>query len=280
MLQIIIFSKDRIFQLKECVRTLKKNLSHCSNFQIKVLWTYSNKEFETAYLDYFDKNPDIVSLLETTQKPFFELLTEIISNDITYTCFTVDDAIWYRPINLDSIYQIFDQIPIFSFSLRLDPHKTFCQPANNINKIPKLQDKENILLYDRRQGWGDWDYPFDLSGSIYKTKDVQNLINHLKQLNLEYNHPNIFEANSYLLFLHNKNLGVLNALNKQCNCSIITVNKSQNIFNNSLAGPEHTLEELLQLYWDGAEYDEDWYAAQTFDRIHIGDFRLKTSTLK
>lgn len=267
-LQVIVYSKDRPWQLAEYLRTFRKFIS--SDIKPKVIWKASNETFTKAYEDLFTKGwCEPVS--ETDHKGTFkELVLRTIDTKIPYILWGVDDILWYR--KLDNFAHVPNFLnKAFSYSLRLAPNVTFCQPANNINKVPELVDYGGTLAYDRRNGWGDFDYPWDIGASIYKTINAISVVQAI-----EFNNPNELEANGAMLFMGigNPNAHVNCCVPKSL-CSVVTINRAQNQFKNELAGPEHTLEELLQLYWDGAEYDEEWYASQTFDRIHIGDFKLK-----
>lgn len=270
-LQVIIFSFNRPWQLKEMLRTFRKYVS--DEIRPKVIWKASNDAFKKAYEDLFAKGWCEPVSEEECKGTFKELVLQTIDTAKPYLMFGVDDEIYYRQLeHFEEIKLVLNKC--FSYSLRLAPNITFCQPANNPNKLPKLvrvQGAENTLLFNRTEGWGDWDYPFNLTSTLYKTQDVLTVLS-----NIEFNNPNELEANGAMLFMGIGNPHAhMNACVFKTLGSILTINRAQNQFLNELAGPEHTLEELLQLYWSNAEYDDEWYAQQKFDRIHIGDFKLK-----
>lgn len=268
-LQVIVFSRDRVWQLSEYLRTFRKYVS--ADIKPKVIWKASNVAFQKAYEDLWTKGWCEPISEEEYKGTFKELVLSTIDGTKPYIMFGVDDLLWYRRASV-SEYEFDVLNHAFSYSFRLAPNITFCQPANNPNKIPALQPHQNRgYFYNRQEGWGDWDYPWEITSNLYKTFNVLQLVNHI-----EFNNPNELEAEGAKLFMGigNTNAQINFASYKSC-CSVITINRAQNQFKNELAGPEHTLEELLQLYWNNDEYDEEWYASQTFDRIHIGDFRLK-----
>ncbi|KAL7469965.1 hypothetical protein ACHAXS_010213 [Conticribra weissflogii] len=86
--------------------------------------------------------------------------------------------------------------------LPLKPY--FCNLEESSNKInPNLAD--GVYLYERKFGYVEWDYPFDLSGGVYRHEDVVALLTHIKGKDCEENeqsrrtkqnglgHPNTFE---------------------------------------------------------------------------------------
>jgi hypothetical protein len=274
-LQVLLFSKDRPWQAKEYLRTFRKYVS--ADIKPKVIWKASNDAFKKAYEDLWTKGWCEPVSEEEYKGTFKELVSQTIDTAKPYLMFGVDDEIYYRKLeHFEEIKLVLNKC--FSYSLRLAPNITFCQPANHPNKLPKLvrvQGAENTLLFNRTEGWGDWDYPFNLTSNIYKTHDVLTVLS-----NIQFNNPNELEAEGAKLFMGIGNPHAhLNACVFHTLGSIPTINRVQNQFLNELAGPEHSLEELLQLYWSNAEYDEVWYASQKFDRIHIGDFRLKSPKL-
>lgn len=271
-LQVIVFSFNRPWQLAEYLRTFRKYVSN--EIKPKVIWKASNDAFKKAYEDLWTKGWCEPISEEEYKGTFKELVISTIDTAKPYLMFGVDDVLYYNilsDIHWGEIQYLLHQT--FGYSLRLAPNITFCQPANNINKLPKLQKYfHSSLLYDRRSGWGDWDYPFELCGTIYKTQDISVLLR-----SIEFNNPNELEANAAILFMGIGNPHAhINCCGLHSLCSVVTVNRVQDQFKNELSGPEHSAEELLQLYWNNAEYDEVWYASQKFDRIHIGDFVLKS----
>jgi len=270
-LQVLLFSKDRPWQAKEYLRTFRKHVS--ADIKPKVIWKASNEAFKKAYEDLWTKGWCEPISEEDYKGTFKELVLSTVDTAKPYLMFGVDDEIYYRKLeHFEEIKLVLNKC--FSYSLRLAPNITFCQPANNPNKLPKLvrvQGAENTLLFNRTEGWGDWDYPFNLTSTIYKTQDVLTVLS-----NIEFNNPNELEANGAMLFMGIGNPHAhMNACVFKTLGSIPTINRVQNTHLNPIYA-EKTPEELLQLYWVNAEYDEVWYAQQKFDRIHIGDFKLKS----
>ena len=46
---IVVFSKDRAFQLEACLRTLSAQCTDIKNVPVRVLWTVSSAEHRRAY---------------------------------------------------------------------------------------------------------------------------------------------------------------------------------------------------------------------------------------
>ena len=60
---------------------------------------------------------------------------------------------------------------------------------------------------------------------------------------------------------------------------MITVNRVQDVCENPIFG-EIDLETLDKYFWDGAEFDLEYYKSKKdkFNCVHIGDFILKNKT--
>lgn len=166
MIDCIIFSKDRACQLDFLLRSLNRHVD-LSDFNIKIIYTYSDNDFENGYKKLIDKKLNAAWVLEKNRN-FKEILTDNIKEE--FIMFLVDDVSFINNFSTKlNEFEMFSQSnDIFSLSLRLSPSINFCYAYNRSSVIPNL--KNNI--WDWRIAKGDWGYPASLDGNIFKTKDV------------------------------------------------------------------------------------------------------------
>jgi hypothetical protein len=274
-LQVLLFSKDRPWQAKEYLRTFRKYVS--ADIKPKVIWKASNEAFKKAYEDLWTKGWCEPISEEDYKGTFKELVLQTIDKTKPYLMFGCDDILWCNLLT-DEIYSSglnFLKITpnSFSFSLRLDPNMRFCHPAQNINKIPRFQKINNILIYNRLDGWGDFDYVFNLTSTLYRTTDILSIIKLI-----EFKNPNQLEASGAQLFMgFNNQYGLINGCLEKTLCYIVTINRVQDEFCNPIF-EEKTTESLLNNYWKNLEFDDVVYGNKQFKSVHIGEYILNEKT--
>ena len=223
--------------------------------------------------------------------------------------FTVDDAFFYRNFSLSECANLLERRKgVYSVHLKLSSRIDHCHPAQKNVKVPTLHKDSTFMIFDR-SGTMDWNYPWDLAGSVYRTWCSQlhhsnhkknhsntNALKHqqvhqtyskmFRVLNSMYgtsacNHPNRLEAagdkiskqvtTQFMLGLDKKS---------RCACmcetvmSVITVNCVQDVFKNPTYSNEIGLSRLNAMI-DRAQLDESRYVDKIFNSVHIGDLHLK-----
>jgi len=187
-LQFIVFSKDRALQLHGLLSSLLQNVT--GNFTLHVLYHASSEEHQKAYNEVrhlFSKKTD---WQWTKENNFRANLIQILENShSTEICFLVDDIVFIRPINLDTID--WDTYSKGILSLRLGKGITFCYTKQKSMAVPPLKvvnTNDKMLQFQ----WGasdyDWAYPLSVDGHIFPTHEIQVAV---KELN--YSAPNSFE---------------------------------------------------------------------------------------
>ena len=223
--------------------------------------------------------------------------------------FTVDDAFFYRNFSLSECANLLERRKdVYSVHLKLSSRIDYCHPAQKNVKVPTLHKDSTFMIFDRSEGTMDWNYPWDLAGSVYRTWSVTSLksqeyhayhknitptptgtsdvLKMFRVLNSMYdmsacNHPNRLEAagdkiskqvtTQFMLGLDKKS---------QCACmcetvmSVITVNCVQDVFKNPTYSNEIELSRLNAMI-DRAQLDESRYVDKIFNSVHIGDLHLK-----
>ena len=271
---VIVFSKNRAWQLSEYLRTLYKYLEETVDLKIYVIYK-ADSIFRPSYSALRSTYINVIFIEETD---FKSDLLFVINNIKTEFClFGVDDVLFYRKFNLiDACDLLQMDYNIVSYSLRLNPNITYCQPANTYFTPPTLYTSDKQYMEWR---WltaaGDWNYPWEVSASLYRLCNIKDLVKYLvKNCPEKLQHPNTFEAMGAiiapLLFCQQAS----SCCQNKAVCSTITINRVQDLYPNTIY-EEKSIEYLDTLFWERKEYNEEYYRNKVFNSIHIGDFVLK-----
>jgi hypothetical protein len=245
----IIFSKDRPMQCLACIDSLFEFCFDIDNLYIDVLFDYSNDDFLLGYQKLESNIVPSVRLLE--QKNFKKDLLNIIYGS-DYLLFLVDDNLFVDYFYIkNGIKFLNDNDDNISFSYRMGLNINYCYPADEYqkNKNFEITTQQNIIKtkWDRLDF--DWNYPMDLSSSLYRTKDINEFL-----CKIDYNNPNELEyyldACKFTFYKpyfgsYNQSVAFCNPINK--------VNKSNN--NRSGNKTQYSTENLLYKFLDGYKID-------------------------
>lgn len=285
----IVFSRDRALQLDA---TLKSFLLHCQDpeyVQLNVLYlatgpVHANqyKELALEYkkslsLRFIPQNnfrSDLLKLLQPTDELdiWNKIRTQIIhmgpilgflniytlsKGPETHVLFMVDDNIFLRSFRLSSIESSLSTYPdALGFSLRLGYNTTYCYAKNSAQSLPSFTlAGEGVLKFDWTMGEFDFNYPLEVSSSIYRFRHLWSLLNRLP-----FHNPNTLEgrmaANSRYYRQTHPNLLCAEKSIAFCN----PINKVQTTWDNrSGSNPKYTSEELATLYNQGYRIDVNAY---------------------
>ncbi len=279
MVDVIVFSKDRPWQLSEYLRTLREFSN--GDYRVYVLYKTSNPEFDAAYADLVLKNKSSVEFVKEDDNLEFNDGLDLIINEFCespHIMFGVDDVLFYDKFSFIAAEEALKYNYFYSYSLRLNPSITFCQPANSKNRVPTLSDHSKYdYFYNRLEGSGDWNYPWELSASIYKRSGVRDMIAAIRS---KYNRdatstPNHLEAFGSILASQNIPCKTTqNFAQKNAVCSTITINRVQEDYKNAVFGNK-TAADLIEYYWMNKRFDTDKYRGNMYNSVHIGDLFLK-----
>lgn len=187
MFNIIIFSKNRAFQLDLCIRSLKEQFkSPCT---IYVQYTYSNNDYKKGFDILKERYPDITFIKEDKFKDTFVKIINGFTNKYFFTL--TDDDVFINTITQDDMNKhlaIYESNPkIHTLSMRMNPTINFCHPANKKIDPPSrfIHDKEYLLwdwrLCERAYCWG---YPMAINTHIYRIKEMLPLFKRLNYHNV------------------------------------------------------------------------------------------------
>ncbi len=238
MLTVIVFSKDRVWQLKECLRTLIHALN--GDFKIVVLYRCGAQD-EHRMEKLIQRFMDRVEFVK--ENHFEEDFNKLIKHSLDHVMFCVDDMIFYQNIKVEDICKILDQYAdIFCVQMRLFPEIKYSHVRNKYWEIcPPLLDipmegfKKFLdpALIGLAQISVDWNCPFDLSGGVYRKKDVEMISSLCKG---RIKNPNVLECIGNQVVLEKGIFPNASCFYIACSnnriLSLITVNRVQNEFSN------------------------------------------------
>jgi len=199
MISAIVFSKDRAAQLDLLLRSINKNCPHF--FEVCVLYTYSNKEFEKGYSLIQDKFPAHERYHWVDQTDFQKDLNSLVDRSNPYVCFFTDDDIVYaeselRRHNINDIFTAFEDM--CCISMRLGKNISIQDQYTDEKCIPPMEvvKFDDVLFWNwKRVGVAisNFFYPFSVDGHIYRKSDIKNLFS-----KIEYDDPNQLEGRAFL----------------------------------------------------------------------------------
>lgn len=269
-MKIIVFSKNRPWQLKEYLRTLHEYAY--GTYDVSVIYN-SDDEYKDRYEKLKELSPTVSFYNENCPADFCKQLFHLfLSSDAKHIMFGTDDVLWYNDFSLNIAEACLNNNPeCFGYSYRLHENIKYCHPANQWNIIPPLRYSSGGYMYNTTNGSIDWAYPFEIGATVYRQTQIAHLIGHLQKFlgSNSISNPNRLEANMSTIVGQFK----VNACYNKPVCSVITVNRVQNEYNNPVY-PLKLDKDLNDLDFS-TEYDCNWYKNQNFDRIHIGEVKLK-----
>lgn len=250
----VIFSKDRPLQLDLLLNTLfiHNSCTDAVPYEV-VLYKATTEEYKEGYEKIKKRHLGTAFIEETDFK--INLLT-IIRNK-KYVLFLVDDTVFVRKFNPKKICEdlgIFDGA--IGFSLRLGENTTYSYPLDALQTMPLAQTLfDDVLFYQ----WNirladDFNYPLELSSSIYRTEDIMIFLKDTIYKNpndLEWNmasNAHILRYRPYLL-VYKTSVAFSNPINK-----VQTVNNNR-VGSNEEFSPKALLEKLKgDFYIDGCQF--------------------------
>jgi hypothetical protein len=257
---VLIFSYHRPLQLDACLRSLQYNCDDYTKLDIKVLYKTDDEKYDFAYNQITSEYPLVQFIHETN----FQTHIAIAMMEYEYIMFVTDDTIFTRNFSIKPIEKLLKtQKNVFGFSLRLGLQLNYCYSLNKTQKIPVFWPiNKTMILWDWKQGEVEWNYPFEVSSSVFRVSDVME-----KFYDRQCPNPNYFEwiydtyyKNDYytkypLMACYNIGVAFANPINK---VRVDNQNRSGQKF-------ELNIENLLKKYQSG--YRIDIKKLKNFDNI-------------
>jgi hypothetical protein len=175
---LIVFSKDRPFQLRSFLLSALKNLIGIS--KIIVIYKSSDKNILYRYQSlilFFQSKP--IQFVE--EKSYFKIvLNKIISKtNSSHIMFSVDDILIFDQIIISNFKDLIKENSIFS--LRLGKNINYSYILDKDQGLPKehKKHKNNILSWKVKDGKNDFGYPFSLDMNVFPSGVIKKLTKYL-----------------------------------------------------------------------------------------------------
>ena len=182
----VIFSKNRAMQLDSCLRTLFINCSDIHSEDINILFCANEHNHLNSYTELTEKYSQISFIHETS---FKENLLEIVKNK-KYIFFICDDAIFIHIFSLEEITNTLEEnLDSLGFSLRLGSNIKYCYSLDKPQEMPQAIIKNKIANFNWMESDLDFNYPMEVSSSIYRTENLGALLKYST-----YKNPNELES--------------------------------------------------------------------------------------
>ena len=247
---IVIFSYDKPMQLFACLESIKKHVSQVGN--ISVIFQCSEEKFEKGYEELQKEFPKITwkkqSVISEQDFKFLFLNKALYEKNFAdYILFCSDDIVVKDKIFLKKDIKILEQTNSHAFFYSLGKHVNYCYSKDVIQDIPThVRIGENILAWQYKRGKFDWQYPHNFDMTLYRKKDVKNLLE-----KLDFSDTKTLKENWGKL-VDMKAIGLCHAKSKGVN---ISLNLKKNLKNkqNNISFTEN----LLNLWDEGYKIDID-----------------------
>jgi hypothetical protein len=224
---IIVFSKDRAFQLEACLRTLFAQCSDAADVPIRILWTASNSEHRQSYailceafrkfarLQFIEESSfrfdliiilgnlprgswreRMVRLLQKGEASWSRSLVQaginLLLRPEPAVLFAVDDTLFLRSFHFAQCSRhLLVKDDCVAFSLRLGLGLTRFYMGDRDQKVPELTpvDKDSQVYQFRwTEADGDFAYPLEISSSLLKLNLILSRL-----LRKKWHSPNTLE---------------------------------------------------------------------------------------
>ena len=338
--RVIIFSKDRPWQLQQLLRSMQLpaddgcwKSNSISRVDIIIIIHASRHEFyvgyETAIQSFLRDSSEMLNIKfcfeeedkirnevftdDSYSNSFSKLLQSALIDDLEpeaaepssnasekpqdMVMFLTDDCLLLEPLETILYYAIRsladESDGVFNFVSRLHPGISWSQtrdvpspPPRNMFSYQSIDSSEGVYFYYRESASVEWNYPFDLSGGVYRRSDVLSILNNIAQDGTS--HPNLFElrCNEALeSTLASKNQSKpITAIPTRPLLVILAVNRVQDVCKAPLASSASSRQDLsvdpsnafdlLKLLDCEQIFDVEQYKTTLYNSSHIGDFFL------
>eukprot|EP00986_Skeletonema_menzelii_P014693 scaffold10026_cov187-Skeletonema_menzelii.AAC.3 len=374
--RVVIFSKDRPWQLQQLLRSMKLTIGHYASsddhdasfvqrVKIFIICRATTLDFVEGYeqikqtYDQVDThikprflyegewmcqdNYDHASVTEDLENESFSFLLDYALNKNTdaddayhtpsFVMFLTDDCVLLDSLEVVLVHAVgslqyeHEDRRVFNFLTRLHPGISRCQTRDCISPSPRdwqyhslvpylnnfctvdahesIKKHDGVYIYKTKSSSIEFNYPFDLSGGVYRFEDVQMILKQIRTEDKErsnqngLSHPNTFELRGHQAVLACDGDLVsarktLSAIPSRPLMLILAVNRVQNVCNAPIAGSgegrvtnsttaadENDTTDptdpsaLLKLLQNGRNLDLERYLSTPYNSTHIGDLFLR-----
>ena len=258
--RIIIFTKDRPWQLQQLLRSMYFH-DHGKGFDIFIICKVTNPYrvgYEKVKHEYEKKNPlvtitwlyesdavdhknsSFAQLLEISVYDPFEESNGVILKSTSLVMFLTDDCILLEPIEIiigaaETVLQESQMAKrTLGFCTRLHPGVTYCQTKDEASPPPRSHlvyhqtksEELDAFVYPQSYGTSEFAYPFDLSGGVYLQCTVAIVLDEMQRYHESVNEAKTFGYSHPNRLEINGNNAILRLQNKNCShCNQSILNK-------------------------------------------------------
>lgn len=301
----IVFTKNRPLQLDGLLESFYRFVPE---EKVVAFILYKEDLFKEEYEEVFRKfNHCRVVREKDFNYDFLEILSQV---ETEYINFGTDDVVYFDSIDLDVIEAAFDTFEeeIFGFSLRMDPESIQERQISSLD----VNGHQIYSVNWKKAKDKTARYPFELNGTIYRTKLVREILSHIstdktslkrifkkdslrvrflsKVISMKnflalldaFCNPNSLEGNCFRWVKTHKNKYPDKIFFQKLCCSAIQINIVNNAVDNPVdGGDEYTVESLNEKFKQGYRLDADFLVKNKPRQTHCGknNFRLKKATV-
>ena len=283
-LAVVVFSKDRPCQLLTSLTSLRNHILGAT-LDITVLFKASCEKFRESYdivrrllseksLQHSVATPQAQAVIHWDEEDDMHKVGDLLEAALArvqgksaVVLFTVDDALWVSDFQADVALQLLhSNARVYAVHAKLCPRIEYAHPNDKFMRVPPLSHgstssnsntSSDLLLFERSSGEYDWNYPWELSASMYRLDAVKET---LEAIRTEFgrdavHHPNHIEGYGVRLLRQEKLASANCAPLCACPCNpvvmVVTINRVQSLFDNPVyQTPGHDLAEVHPLVLD------------------------------
>ncbi len=183
----VVFSKDRPLQLDSAIRSMFLRCADPELMQVHVLYTTSSAYQEGLYRQLQLEHPGVAF---RRQQHFRRDVLDLIAR-APYVAFVVDDTMFTSSFSVRTAIRELESSDLaIGFSLRLGANTTYCYTVDAPQDPPAFTTRgPGVLAFPWPGASLDFGYPFDLSSSIYRSRDLETPLGRMR-----FDNPNEMEA--------------------------------------------------------------------------------------
>jgi len=257
----VVFSYNRPLQLDLLLKSLKLHCENYDDLDINVLYKADTVGIISDYKQCSMENGYAKFIEESN----FQYDLGMIFSDYKYVMFLTDDSIFTTGFNTNDATNLFESNEkVLGFSLRLGQSLDYCYSLSKPQSVPTHAVDENIMLWDWREAESDWNYPLEVSSSIYRMSTIYRV-----QDGCAFENPNFLE---FFMDQYKKTL-VERCPMMACyktpvafSAPINKVSKGNN--NNQGEKEENSIKILLEKYEDGMRINPEKFIGYKTHAVH------------
>ncbi len=183
----LIFSKDRAMQLQADIESFYLHCSDADSVDMTILYKVSDQRHRRQY-DTLKRKFTSVTFVEENN---FRSQVLSLLDGYEYVLFLVDDNMFIKPFTVSQAINCLQKhTDTIGFSLRLGKNTTYCYANNVPQNLPAFQSLGGkVMKYNWTCQQADFNYPLEVSSSIYKIADIMPLL-----VQINFHNPNKFEG--------------------------------------------------------------------------------------